>query len=573
MTVIAHPRSHRAPPPLTPDRASEYARQVVAGEIVTGRLVRLACERHIRDLGTGRERGLRWRPDRAEVTCDFYPELLVHFEGPKAGQRVDLEPWQCFVEGSIDGWQRWDEEHQRWVRRFRSVFEEVGKKNGKSLMAAGRGLKEAFFQGEAGAQVYAIATKRDQAKIVWGAGRTMVERSPQLRGLIKRRALSLYDPLTNSAFRPLGKDSGNEDGINPSAIIVDEEHRHDDRGLIDLMRESFGARAEPLFYVITTAGTTGESVWAEDHDYAVRVLEGIVEDDQHFAYIANLDDGDDPFDEANWVKANPNLGVSVRWDDMRARAREAREKPGALNSFLRLRLNVRTQSVQRWMQPELWRSNGAPPEPMAGRIAYGGLDLGSRLDLSALILLVPGDDEILDVHCRFWCPQDAIAERSRKDRVPYDRWAADGLITATPGNVTDYDIIRADLNTLANPEDPDADHADIYEVGFDPHDATQLVNQLQADGFRMVRLMQSTTEMDPAVTELERLLARGKLRHGNHPVLSWMVDNVVMVQDAAARRKPDKLKARDRIDGVPALLMALKRWMANAGSEVTWTAA
>lgn len=573
MTIAELPvRRRHPPPPGPPDRVTDYARSVVDGETLVGHKVRLACEKHLADLESASERGLRWDPAKAERHLDFYPAFLVHIEGPKAGQPIVLEPWQCFVLGSVFGWERWDDERQTWRRRYRRAFVEVAKKNGKSIIAGGLGLFLAFFDREAGAQVVAAATKRDQAKLVWGAAKLMAEKSAHLKKRIGIRVLSLFDPTTGSRFWPIGKDTGTEDGINPSAGIIDEVHRHDDRSLIDLLTNSFGARANPLLWMITTAGSTGQSVWAEEHDYAVRVLEGLIEDESLFAYIANLDEGDDPFDEAVWVKANPNLGVSIFRDEMRDRAREAQAKPGARNDFLRLRLNIRTQSVQRWMPPELWRANGTPPEPMAGRIAYGGLDLGSRDDLSALILLIPSDDGWLDVHCRFWCPQAGIQERSRKDRVPYDRWAADGLITPTPGDVTDYDVLRRDMGLLANPED-DADWADIWEVAFDPHDATQLVSQLQSDGFRMVRLIQSTTEMDPTVTEVERLLATGKVRHGNHPVLSWMVDNVDMVQDASGRRKPDKLHARDRIDGVPALLMALKRWMVHAGSEVTWTAA
>lgn len=569
------PTALRPPPEPEVDPATRYAMDVVAGEVVTGKLVRLACERHLRDLETAEERGLRWSLHRLRKVLQWFPTFGVHFEGPKAGQAIHLEPWQEFSIGVPFGWERWDEESQTWRRRFRRVFKEVGKKNGKSLEAGAIGDYLAFFDGQPGAKVFAAATKRDQAKMVWEPGRQMVMRSPALRqrGIVPR-VLSLYQEGTASSFRPIGRDFKGEDGINPSGVIVDEIHRLEDRELLDLLSNSFGARQDPMLWMITTAGTIGQLVWVEEHDYAARVLEGLVEDDELFAYVANLDEGDDPMDESVWVKANPNLGVSVRWDDMRARAREAREKPGMRNEFERLRLNIRTQSMTRWMQPELWRSNGQAPKPLAGRIVYGGLDLGSRSDLAALVILAEDpEDDALDVHPFFWCPAEGIAQRSRRDRVPYDRWAQAGLIKATEGNVTDYDVIRNDLVALANPSDPDADRADIFEVGYDPHDATQLVTQLGAEGFRMIRILQSAVEMDSAVTEVERLLAGRKLRHGNHPVLAWMVDNVHMVEDAAGRRRPDKMKAREKIDGVPALLMALKRWMAHAGQEQTWTAA
>lgn len=596
MTAAAGGAVVRFPvPPVGPDdrdRATAYAKDVVAGAYVVGRLVRLAAERHLRDLETAQDRGLQWRPRASERVIDFFRHVQ-HFEGPKAGEPVVLEPWQCFAIGVPFGWYRWSEDRQRWVRRFRKVFHEVAKKNGKSLVAGGLGVLLAFFDGERGAKVYAAATKRDQAKLVWDAGRQMVLASPPLRSRIKVRALSLFDPATASKFVPLGKETKTEDGINPNGVLIDEIHRHEDDSLINLLTNSTGARDNPMVVMITTAGPTGINVWAQEHDYAVSVLEGLTEDDSLFAYVANLDEGDDPFDEANWPKANPNLGVSVFRDELRDRAREAIAKPGALNDFLRLRLNVRTQSAQRWMPPELWRGakvdgatrgeNERPPGPWGGRLAYGGLDLGEKSDLSALVMLAYAEDvdpetgEVrdwwLDVFARFWCPLDGVAERSRKDRVPYQRWVDDGLLIATPGNVTDFDLIRSDLNAIVNPEDREADYLNLYEVGYDPFQATQLVTQLTGDGWRMARTAQSFLELNPAVDEVERLLALGKLRHGGHPILAWMVDNTVMVQDAGQRRRPDKTKARDRIDGVPALLMALKRWMAYAGQEREWTAA
>ena len=362
-------------------------------------------------------------------------------------------------------------------------------------------------------------------------------------------------------------------------MIIDEIHRHEDRSLIDLMSQSMGARMEPLVYMITTAGTVGQSVWAEEHDYAVKVLEGVLEDDALFALVYNLDDGDDPFDESVWVKANPNLGVSVRWDDMRQQAREAKEKPGALNDFLRLRLNVRTSGRVAWFTPDEWAAADVKPAPPAGRLAYGGLDLGSRSDLAAFIAIAEEQDEddetVLDVYARFWCPSVGIEARTRKDRVPYQAWVDEGWVeTATEGDVTDYDVIRADIG-------------DVFGEGVQwPHSAGCSSTCGRSASIRTTRrscprscsrtacgwsgIMQSTTELNAPVVEVERMRAAGRLRIGPNPVLAWMVNNTVMVQDAAGRRRPDKEKAREKIDGVPALLMAIKRWMANAGSEIEW---
>lgn len=564
------------------DRATSFARQVVDGEIVAGKKLRLACERHLRDLEEGEARGLRWRPDLSEKVLAWFPAFCVHFEGPKAGQALELAPWQWFLIGVAFGWQRWDEERQLWLRRFRRIFCEVAKKNGKSLIAGGLGLYLAFYDGEPGAKVFAAATKRAQAQLVWGASKVMVQKSRALKSRILVRHLTLSHPRSNSTYIPLGKDTKTEDGINPNGVIVDEIHRHEDDSLIQLLVQSFGARLNPMLWEITTAGTVGISVWSEEHDYAVQVLEGVLEDDSLFAVICNLDDDDDPFDEAVWPKSNPNLGVSVFRSELRERAVEAQSKPGARQEFLRLRMNVRTQSDEKWMVPALWKASSLPGDEWAGRIAYGGLDLGSRSDLAALVLVVPELEpadppadwqQRLDIFCHFWCPEVGIDRRSQVDRVPYRAWWEAGLLTATPGDVTDYDRIRADVNAIVNPLERGTPFLDVFEVGYDPHDATQLVTQLTADGFQMVKVIQSHGEMDPAVGEVERMLALRRFRHGGHPILAWMVDNTVMVEDAAGRRKADKRRAREKIDGVPALLMAMKRWMANAGSEVTWGAA
>jgi phage terminase large subunit-like protein len=547
------------------DRATAYARDVLDGRYVVGELVRLACERHLRWIEEAAEPGspFRWEPERSEKAIDFFL-LCKHFEGPKAGEPIVLEPWQCFSIGPVYGWRALDDEGV-WGRRIRRVFKEVAKKNGKSLEAGGIGILETFFSGQPGAQTYAAATKREQAKLVWGASRKMVVGSPALSARIRIRALSLF--RDNDTYRPLGKETKTEDGINPSCVIIDEEHRHEDRSLIDLLVNSFGARRDPLLYIITTAGQVGESVWAEDHDYAEKVLRGVFDDDRIWPIVYNLDPGDDPFDEAVWPKANPNLGVSVRWDDMRERAKDAREKPGALQDFLRLRLNVQTQNQLKWLTPGRWDAMQAEPDPPESRPAYGGMDLGATLDLSALVTLATADDGFhIDARATLWCPAEGIEERSRRDKVPYDRWVRDGWIIATPGAVTDYDMIRAEIGRIAEED------LDLYEIGYDQHNATQLAGQLESDGFVMVKVQQSTTELSAAVTELERWMQQGILRMGPNPVMEWMAYNVVMVADAAGRRKPDKLRARERIDGISALLMAVKRYMANAGREVEWTA-
>ena len=295
----------------TRSAVTEYAEQVVGGQAATGLLVRLACLRHLEDLEDGEQRGLWFDSEAAERAIQFYPKLR-HHKGEWAGQPIHLEPWQCFIIGSIFGWMRWDDEHG-WLRRFRLAYNELGRKNGKSTLASGVGLYMAFFDGEPGAEVYAAATKKDQAKIVWGDARATVLRSPGLRQYVTPLANNLHRVASGSKFEPLGADQDTLDGLNAHCVIIDELHAHKSRGLWDVMETSTGARRQPLIFAITTAGWDKQSICWEQHEYGEKVVQGLVDDDSYFVYIATLDEGDDWADETCWIKANPNLGVSKRW--------------------------------------------------------------------------------------------------------------------------------------------------------------------------------------------------------------------------------------------------------------------
>ncbi|MBA3584887.1 MAG: terminase large subunit [Gemmatimonadetes bacterium] len=551
--ALAQPPVQRRGKAVTPDRATAYARAVLAGEIVTGRLVRLACQRHLDDLDDPR---FRWDPQAAEKALNFFA-LVRHWKGHWAGEPVVPEPWQCFVVGSLSGWYLANDK-----RRFRKAFTEVAKKNGKTLTCAVVGLLRAFFNGEAGAEVYSAATKRDQARLLFNDAVQFVRSSPALKGRISIRVGSLFDPRTSSVFRPLGADTDSEDGLNPSTALIDEVHRHKNRDLIDWMSQSFGARENPLLWMITTAGTDGESVWADEHDYAVRVLENTSEDEALFVFLANLDEGDDPFDEKVWPKANPNLGVSVGLDDMRQAALEAREKPSTLGEFLRLRLNVRASVGTRAFDLARWDAGNGAVSIAEGEVCYGGLDLATVRDLTALVLVFPRDDGSVDELLRFWCPEEGIRERARRDKVPYDVWQREGLLKATEGNITDYDVIREDIRELSR-------SYEIREIAYDPWNATQLATQLMADGAQMFPLPQGYAHLNAPTKLLEGLVLSGKRRDGNHPIQRWMAGNAVFENDAQENVKPSKKRSTERIDGVVSEVMALSRHIAHMEPETS----
>jgi phage terminase large subunit-like protein len=536
-------------------RVTDYAEAVVAGEHVVGELVRLACERHMRDLESGGERGLRWDQERADHALSFFG-FCNHYKGEWAGTPIRLEEWQAFIVGSIFGWKRAD-----GSRRFRSAFIEVARKNGKTLLIAGVGLYLGFFDGEGGAEIYAAATKEDQAKLLWMDAKQMVLKNDRLKRRIAVAAKSLYSEETASKFVPLGADSDTLHGLNPHAALIDEIHSHKDRGVIEVLETAMGARRQPLKVQITTAGTESARVWASEHDYAAAVMRGVFDDDETFAYIANLDEGDDPFDPGVWVKANPNLGVSVYEDEFRSAALKAKNQPSTLNGFLRLRLNVRTKVTDMWLDMGVWDSQ--PPQhsldELEGRRCLGGLDLSSNTDLSALALWFPDDDdESGDLHVWFWLPRENMEERVRRDRVPYDRWVADGHIELTDGRVIDQSTIRNRINELSR-------RFDFGSIGYDPWNAEQLasVQLANEDGMTTVKIPQSIARLNEPTRKLEALLMAKKVRHGGHPVLRWMAGNTALYHSPDGLVKPDKKSSADRIDGVVAAIMAVGEGMVD----------
>lgn len=544
------------------DPITQYARDVVNGTIVTGRLVRLACERHLRDLEHGHNRGLFFDLDAALHAIDFF-SYLRHSKGEWARSVVELEPWQKFRIGSVFGWMREDTDTGEVARRFRIAYNEVARKNGKSTESAGIGLYMLDADGEPGAEVYSAATKRDQARIVWDEAARMVQWSPALRKRINvlRGRGNMHVLDTHSKFEPLGADVDGMDGLNVHAAIIDELHAHRTREVWDVLDTATGARKQPLIWAITTAGYDQTGICYEVRTYATEVLEGRIDDDTFFAYIATIDEDDDPFDEAVWIKANPNLGVSVKLDDMRRLAKRARAMPAALNNFLTKRLNVWTQQETRWISMDLWEENkGDVPakefeQRLRGAVCYGGLDLGSVNDLAAWVMVFPGDGEELSVIARFWCPEERLYDPTNRYRAQYQAWAREGWLQTTSGRAIDYSFIKAQILR-------DAESYQLVDLNIDRlFQAHQLAGELMDEGLTVVGMGQGFLSMAAPMKELERRLLHGKIRHGGNPVLRWMAGNVAVKQDPAGNLKPDKATSQGKIDGIVALVMALDRAM------------
>lgn len=540
----------------------EYVADVLEGRIVTGELVRQACERHVRDVETGAERGLRFVPEIAERAIAFFG-FLRHSKGEWAGMPILLELWQQFIVGSTFGWLRGD-----GTRRFRTVYCEVARKNGKSTTGAGIGNYCFTADGEPGAEVYSAATTRDQARIVFDEAARMCQRSPALRRRVVRIRNNLSVPATASSFAPLASNDETLDGLNRHCAIVDEVHAHRNRDLWDVLETAGGSRRQPLMVGMTTAGREVTSFCGELHDYGRRVLNGALVDDTYFAYIAGLDDGDAWDDPDVWIKANPNLGVSVKVEGLVDQCERAKQDPTFQNAFRRLRLNQWIGSATRFIDLAEWDActGGIDVEELErqchGRRAYGGLDLASTIDLAALAFVLPPEEPggPFDLIVRIFMPGDAAhsREKQRRDRVPYGSWVDRGAIIATPGNVIDYDCIRAELELLDGV-------LEIQQVGYDPWGAAQFANELEGEGFCMVPIRQGFGSMSNPTKELARIVRSSRLRHGGHPVLRWMADNLTTAEDAAGNIKPDRKKSRQKIDGLVASIMALDRAIRNEG--------
>lgn len=572
------PRAPRKPKPVEhpADRTTAYALAVQAGEIPAGRMVRAACERHLQDLEAGAARGVVFSVDAAERVFQFIEQFCRLAGGEHEGRPFILQPWQAFIIGCLFGWLKID-----GFRRFRVAYIEIGKGNGKSPLAAAIGLYMLIADGEARAEVYAAATKRDQAMILFRDAVAMVDQSPALSGRLTKsgtpgKEWNLAYHANASFFRPISSEDNTQSGPRPHCGLIDEVHEHRTAHIADMMRAGTKGRRQALILEITNSGADRQSVAWAHHEFSEKVLEGSIENDSWFAYVCGLDacdackaDGktqpvegceqcDDWRNPEVWLKANPNLGVSIRHEYLAEQVREAEGMPSKQGIVKRLNFCVWTEGQDRWIDLDLWDACGAPVDlgRLRGRQCFGGLDLSSTTDLSALVLQFPPHEDdpepAFELLAWFWCPRESILKRAKKDRVPYDLWARQGFIEPTDGNVIDYAFIEARI--LAVAED-----FDLVEVGYDPYNATQLVTNLMAHGIRMVPVRQGFLSLSPPTKALEVRIRNRQLRHGSNPILRWMASNAATASDPAGNVKLVKSSEHARIDGLVAAVNSTER--------------
>lgn len=508
------------------------------------------------------EEGCYFDPPSGDRVIKFLELGCRQSKGEWAGKPLELIPWQRDFISRLYGWRRAD-----GTRRYRTFYLEIPKKNGKSTLLSGLALYHLIADEEPGAEVYTNAYDLSQARIIFDEAANMVRSSPQLSKRLEviSSAKRIIHGATSSKFLALSADVPSKDGVSSSFTIFDELHRQKTSAMWDIFEFAGAARRQPLMGAITTAGYDRNSICYRQHSYTKKVnadrAEDMVRDTAHLGVIYGATIQDDWTDPEVWKRVNPSMGYTLKLEDFGAEVAKAKESPLKLNNFLRLRLNIWTNAAERFIAREKWDACGKAPvdrESLQGGVCYGGLDLASTTDLAALVLVFPDFEGRYDVLCRFWAPEEGAARREELDRVPYLTWAREGFLTLTPGDVIDYDFIRAEINDLA------AQHS-IKKLFADPYNATQLGLQLQGDGIPLEMLRQGFLSLSPPTKELERLVIGGRIRHGNHPVLNWCADNAVAAVDPAGNVKLSKQKSTEKIDGMAALVNAIAA--ATSGGE------
>jgi phage terminase large subunit-like protein len=539
--------------------ARGYAEGILSGRIAACEWVKKACRRQTADLER-KDFGYRYDEKKAARVCRFI-EKLPHIKGKwaKAGGRIELQPWQVFILTTAFGWVSRD----TGLRRFKTAYLEMPRKNGKSSMSSGVGIYCCCADGEEGGEIYSAATTRDQAKIVWQDAWHMVERSPGLKAAfgVSTTAHAISQVRTASRFQALSAEGNSLDGLNIHCAIVDELHAHRTRKVFDVLETATGARSQPLLWLITTAGFDRSGICYEQRTYLTKIIDGVAKDDTYFGMIYTIDDGDDWSDPAVWQKANPNHGVSVFPEDIARLCAKALKMPSAQNNFLTKRLSVWVNADSAFFNmAELAKC--ADPKLKSGDFrgepCWIGIDLASRRDIAPRMQLFRRGDHY---YCfgRYFLPETEIEESKNSQ---YTGWARSGWITATPGNITDYGYIEEDLKELAS-------EFQIMEVAYDPFQATQFATRMLAEGFPMVEMRAIVKTFSEPMKHLDALISEGKFHYNGDPVLAWMFSNVIAHLDNKDNVYPKKERPENKIDGVVALLMCLGRAMASDGQPAS----
>lgn len=500
----------------------------------------------------------------AERVVEFLEIFCVHTKGKWSGKPFILEKWQKKdIIYPLFGWKRKSDN----LRKYRNVYIELPRKNGKTTLASALAIYLLCADGEGGAEVFSVAADRNQAHICFDIAKNMVRLNDDLKSRLETFRTSIVYQEKLSSYKVLSSDSTMAHGLNSSAILFDELHAQKNRDLWDVMTSSTGARQQPIIISMTTAGYDKNSICYEIHDYAKRILNGEIKDDTFLPVIYAAGENDEWDKKETWYKANPNLGITIEESFFESEVKKAKVSVSRENTFRRLYLNQWTQQEFRWFSMIEWDKcnlNTFSENDLLGRECWAGLDLSSTKDLTAFVLVFKKDD-IYIAKPYFWIPEEKAYSKNERDGVDYLQWQKDGHINFIKGTVVDHDILRRDINLIG-------EKYNIQEIAVDRWNASQLINELNKDGFTTFPFGQGFRSMTNPSKLLEKLILSHKLDHGNHPVLRWNANNVMAETDAAECIKPSKSKSKERIDGIVALIMALDRAEKNEIKEESFYA-
>lgn len=540
-----------------------YALDVITGKTPAAKYVVKACQRYLTDLDTAEERGLEFKPKTAQAYITFFQRAIRHTVGEWDGKPFDPLPWQQFILWNLYGWFRED-----GTRRFNYAYITVARKNGKTTLMAGCALAALFFDQEKAAEVYFAATKKDQAKIGFDEAQRMVSISPPLRKHLRAGKHDIKAPTLSARCTYLSSERDTLDGLNIHFAGIDEYHAHPTDGVANVLRSGMQARRNPLHLTITTAGFNRESPCYEMQKTCKEILDGVKHDDAQFALIYELDEDDDWTDSSTWIKANPSLGVALRPQLLESQLQQAINLGGSREvEFKTKHLNKWVTASKTWIQDEIWSANERQ-EDLTGRICWGGLDLASVSDMTALVMVYP-DGEGYHVRGHYFMPSDTID--NVLDREPshiYRTFLDLPNFHVTDGNVTDYAAIRRLVSGVMNrPDGQEVDGSslmhnyEIEKIAFDRYNSTQIAIDLVDDGAPLTPFGQGFVSMSSPTKQLEVLVRTGKVWHDGDPVLRWALGNVELKMDPAGNIKADKQKSGGKIDPIVAMVMGIGEHM------------
>lgn len=520
-------------------------------------------------------KGARFDPERVDKVLAAFRQLR-HTKGRFAGQRFEPDPWQmAYLIAPPFGWVAKSPDTGDWARIITACYFDMPRKNGKSTTVGGFGIYLTAADGEQGAQVLAAATTEKQARFVFDPIRLLVNRSPGLKQHLRALQSKITHPGSGSYFQPIANAGDAQHGADIHGGIVDELHLHKDMALIEALETGTGSRIQPMLVFITTADAgKRHTPYDEKRSRVEKLARGVLKDPTMYGVVFAAEKDDDPFVELTWRKANPGYGISPTKRYMAEAAKKAAENPVELARFKRLHLGLRTKQETRYLEVDQWDVNSSMVDldRLKRRECFGGLDLGATSDLTALAWVFPNEDGTFEVLMRHWAPEDSIDALDERTANAAAAWVKAGWLTTTPGNVTDYDFIEAQIAR-------DRDEFMVKEIAYDRWNAQQLVNNLTTDGAPMITMGQGFASMSAPTKDLQRLVRIGAkvdgdghpvkpmVRHGGNPLMRWEVDNFAVAMDPAGNVKPDKANAGDKIDGVVALIMALSRALAAKEQE------